>query len=81
MRASALSKLQVGDLVTVIGLPVAGIGIVVEIDEHTESDLSELFGIDSGERVSHALVYWASGKRSWTQTYVLTRLNDLPDDI
>lgn len=81
MRASALSKLQVGDLVTVIGLPVAGIGIIVEIDEHSESDLSELFGIDSGERVSHALVYWASGKRSWTQTYVLTCLNDLPDDI
>lgn len=73
--------MQVGDLVTVIGLPAAGIGIIIEIDEHSESDLSELFGIDSGERVSHALVYWASGKRSWTQTYVLTCLNDLPDDI
>lgn len=76
-----ISKLQVGDLVTVIGLPAAGIGIIIEIDERSETDLSEMFGIDAGERVPHALVCWASGNRSWTQTYVLSRLNDLSDDI
>ena len=78
MRRSARTPIKTGDLVTVMGLPAIGTGIVIRL---IMRDLS--YDSDGGEgvRVLFADVRLASGNRAETMVDNLTRVDDVLGDM
>jgi len=73
-----MSTIHVGDLVTLRGLPVAGIGLVVKLRSHM---ISRGTTPEDAIRTTFADVMWPGGRLSETMVDNLIRLDEVMGDM